>query len=198
MFSHVGASFQLALAFDQMKSCRHKRHRHLILSWFRAENIPQILLRRFFEEGSFSQWEKGTKTAKAEARRLRPSFHSAHHRLSATQHPLVRHLLSSWPSPRIRERQVSHPSLAQRVIHGRRSVADMENEILEAILTGKSIRLRCDSHAHYRCRGPHRQYNPLPHWNRDRMPLTLAIAAIVAVLLAVYLVVAMLAPEWFG
>ncbi|NQW46827.1 MAG: K(+)-transporting ATPase subunit F [Planctomycetes bacterium] len=30
------------------------------------------------------------------------------------------------------------------------------------------------------------------------MPLTLAIAAIVAVLLAVYLVVAMLAPEWFG
>jgi len=35
-FSHVGASFQLALAFDTMKSCRHKRYRHLILNWFRA------------------------------------------------------------------------------------------------------------------------------------------------------------------
>jgi K+-transporting ATPase KdpF subunit len=30
------------------------------------------------------------------------------------------------------------------------------------------------------------------------MPTTLAIATVVAVLLAAYLVVAMLAPEWFG
>jgi len=35
-FSHVGASFQLALAFDKMKSCRHKRYRNLILDWFRT------------------------------------------------------------------------------------------------------------------------------------------------------------------
>jgi len=45
-FSHVGASFQLALPFDKMeilspqetrwKSCRHKRYRHLILNWFRT------------------------------------------------------------------------------------------------------------------------------------------------------------------
>jgi len=26
--------FQLALAFDKMKSCRHKRYRNLILNWF--------------------------------------------------------------------------------------------------------------------------------------------------------------------
>ena len=47
--SHVGASFQLALAFDKMKSCRHKRYRHLILSWFRA---------RFFRivGARFSMW----------------------------------------------------------------------------------------------------------------------------------------------
>ena len=46
--------------------------------------------------------------------RARPSFHSAHHRLSSTQHPLVLHLMSSWPSTLIGERQVSHLSLAQR------------------------------------------------------------------------------------
>ena len=32
----------------------------------RAENIPQILLRRLFSDGSFSYGKKGTKTAKAE------------------------------------------------------------------------------------------------------------------------------------
>jgi len=45
-FSHVGASFQLALAFDKMKSCRHKRYRHLILSWFRAGGSDLIGRRR--------------------------------------------------------------------------------------------------------------------------------------------------------
>ena len=114
-FSHVGASFQLALAFDTMKSCRHKRYRHLILNEFRtgggdlvgprrgiqrqdetdrqenlwlenaarprnrdvspdeahptrAGNISQILLRRLFQRAVSANWEKGTKTAKAEAR----------------------------------------------------------------------------------------------------------------------------------
>ena len=35
----------------------------------RAENIPQILLRRLFSEGSFSHGEKNSETAKAEASR---------------------------------------------------------------------------------------------------------------------------------
>jgi len=35
-------------------------------------------------------------------------------------------------------------------------------------------------------------------WNPARMPPTLAIATVVALLLAAYLVVAMLAPERFG
>ena len=53
---------------DKMKSCRHKRHRHLILSWFRAENIPPILLRSLLQRAASANGEKGTKTAKAEAR----------------------------------------------------------------------------------------------------------------------------------
>ena len=35
--SHVGASFQLAHAFDKMKSRRHKRYRNLILTDFEPE-----------------------------------------------------------------------------------------------------------------------------------------------------------------
>ena len=46
--------------------------------------------------------------------RARPSFRSAHHRFLGTQHPLVLHRVSSWPSTLIGERQVSHLSLAQR------------------------------------------------------------------------------------
>ena len=38
--------FQLALAFDKMKSCRHKRHRHLILKRFRAGGSDLIGRRR--------------------------------------------------------------------------------------------------------------------------------------------------------
>ena len=44
--------FQLAHAFDTMKSCRHKRHDELVSQMgypTRAENIPQILLRRLFQ-----------------------------------------------------------------------------------------------------------------------------------------------------
>ena len=44
----------------------------------------------------------------------RHASRSAHHRFLGTQHPLVLHLMSSWPSTLIRERQVSHLSLAQR------------------------------------------------------------------------------------
>ena len=95
--SHVGASFQLALprqddtieisspqrevgaSFpmwvrvfnlhfpDKMKSRRHKEGWHLILSWFRAENIPPILLRSLFQRAVSANGKKGTKTAKAEA-----------------------------------------------------------------------------------------------------------------------------------
>ena len=49
-----------------------------------------------------------------EALLVKPSFRSAHHRFLGTQHPLVLHRLSSWPSTLIGERQVSHLSLAQR------------------------------------------------------------------------------------
>ena len=52
----MGASFQLAHAFDKMKSCRHKKgqrkschhksHRHLILKWFRTEGGDLIGRRR--------------------------------------------------------------------------------------------------------------------------------------------------------
>ena len=65
-FSHVGASFQLALSLDKMKSCRHKRYRHLILGWFRAGNIPQILLRSLFQRAVSANGKKGSTTAKAE------------------------------------------------------------------------------------------------------------------------------------
>ena len=39
-----------------------------------------------------------------------------HHRLLGTQHRLVLHLMSSWPSTLIGKRQVSHLSLAQRAM----------------------------------------------------------------------------------
>ena len=38
--------FQLAHAFDKMKSCRHKTYRHLILSWFRSGGNDLIGRRR--------------------------------------------------------------------------------------------------------------------------------------------------------
>ena len=44
---------------------------HPMRSSARADNIPQILLRRLFSEGSFSHGQKGTTTAKAEMRQSR-------------------------------------------------------------------------------------------------------------------------------
>jgi len=49
---------------DKMKSRRHKRYRHLILSWFRAENIPQILLRRIFQRAVSATEKRATKLQK--------------------------------------------------------------------------------------------------------------------------------------
>ena len=44
-----------------------------------------------------------------------PVFYAPNdNRLFGTQHPVVLHRLSSWPSAVIREGQVSHLSLAQR------------------------------------------------------------------------------------
>ena len=69
--------------FDKMKSRRHKERWHLILSWFRAENIPPILLRSLLQraasEGSFSHRKKCTTTAKAEAKPLQPGSRVCQH-----------------------------------------------------------------------------------------------------------------------
>ena len=43
-FFPCGCEFSNLHFPDKMKSCRHKKYRHLILSWFQAEMYPQILL----------------------------------------------------------------------------------------------------------------------------------------------------------
>ena len=75
-FSHVGASFQLALLRQDEISSPQETWVHVFpcgckvsnLHPTRAENIPPILLRRLFQRAVSATEKKGTKTAKAEAR----------------------------------------------------------------------------------------------------------------------------------
>jgi len=116
-FQPVGASFQLAHAFDKMKSCRHKRrglqvfpcgckfsnlhfpdkmkscrhksHRYLILSWFRAGDSDLIGRRRGLQRQGETNRQKSLWLENAARPRNRPVSPDGVHPTRAEIYPQI-------------------------------------------------------------------------------------------------------------
>ena len=89
-FSHVAASFQLAGSTrDKMKSCRHKRYRHLILNWFRAGGGDLIGRRRGIQRQGETDRQKSVRLENAARHRNRTVSPDGVHPTRAGMYPQI-------------------------------------------------------------------------------------------------------------